>query len=309
MSAPPANLPDPAALRQLLAMGKITQTQHDDVIGILALLGTPANAALAMRPGMPAVAAVAAHGVLVDGDNHAPIHTGNVLHVYLDSASRPGAKPEDLQRGYFARLMLQMDRLPLTAGDAADSAIRLSVVYTALLTDYAKPRVPGPRGDDDDLLHALAVMRDDKPRAVSALEALNAERCLVLLGEPGSGKSSFVNIVTMAMVGELLGGQPTHLAQLTAPVPQDSGPRRDKPPKPQRWDHGPLWPVPLVLRDLALHLARAVPPGVQPDAQGVWQFIAQQLTLAGLADFAPLLRQHLLTEGGLILLDGLDEVP
>ena len=52
-----------------------------------------------------------------------------------------------------------------------------------------------------------------------------------------------------------------------------------------------------------------MPPGVQPDAQGVWQFIAQQLTQAGLADFAPQLRQRLLTDGGLILLDGLDEVP
>ena len=309
MSPAPANLPDPSALRQLLAAGRITQAQHDEVIGILALLGAPSNAAMAMAPGMPAVAAVAAHGVLVDGDNHAPIHTGNVLHVYLDAATRPGAQAADLQRGYFARLLLQMDRLPLTAGDAADSAIRLSAVYTALLTDYARPRAPGSRGDSDALPHALDVMRDDKPRAVSALEALNAERCLVLLGEPGSGKSTFVNIVTMAMVGELLGGQATNLAQLTAPVPQDSGPGRDKPPRPQRWDHGPLWPVPLVLRDLALHLAQAVPPGQQPDAQLVWQFIAQQLAQAGLADFAPLLRQHLLTVGGLILLDGLDEVP
>ena len=309
MSPPPANLPDPAALRPLLAAGRITQAQHDEVIGILALLGAPSNAAMAMAPGMPATTAVAAHGVLVDGDNHAPIHTGNVLHVYLDAATRPGAQAADLQRGYFARLLLQTDRLPLTAGDAADSAIRLSAVYTALLTDYAKPRSPGPRGGGDDLLQALDVMPQDHPRAVSALEALNAERCLVLLGEPGGGKSSFVNIVTMAMVGELLGGQPIDLAQLTAPVPQDSGQRRDKPPQPQRWDHGPLWPVPVVLRDLALHLAQAVAQGQPADAQVVWQFIAQQLAHAGLADFAPLLRQHLLTEGGLILLDGLDEVP
>ncbi len=306
MSTPPSNLPDPAGLQQLLAQGAITQAQHDQVIGVLALLKTPVVATPAQGEGRPAVAA---HAVVVDGDNHAPIHTGNVLHVYLDAAARPGAKPEALQRGYFARLMLQTDRLPLSAGDVADSAIRLSAVYTALLTDYARPTAPGARGSGDELQRALDAMRGEQPRTVSALEAVNAERCLVLLGEPGGGKSTFVNIVTMAMVGELLGGQATNLAQLTAPVPHDKGLGRDKPPQRQRWDHGPLWPVPLVLRDLALHLAHAVPAGRQPDAQVVWQFIAQQLALAGLADFAPLLRQHLLTEGGLILLDGLDEVP
>ena len=303
---PASNPPNLAELQQLLAQGAITRAQFDGVIGVLAMLKTAAGAAVAQGQGSQAVAA---QGVIVDGDNHAPIHTGNILHVYLDAATRSGAKPDALQRGYFARLLLQMDRLPLTAGDAADSAIRLSAVYTALLTDYARPGAPGLRGGSDDLLPVLDGLREGRPRAVSALEALNAERCLVLLGEPGGGKSTFVNIVTMAMVGELLGGQPTHLAQLTAPVPQDSGLRRDKPPKPQRWDHGPLWPVPLVLRDLALHLARAVPSGQAADAQLVWQFIEQQLAQAGLADFAPQLRQHLLTEGGLILLDGLDEVP
>ena len=303
---PSSKPPNLAALQQWLAQGAITQAQFDGVVGVLALRKAPAGAAMAQGDDAKAVAA---HGVLVDGDNHAPIHTGNVLNVYLETASQTDAGPEDLKRGYLARLMLQMDRLPPTMGDAAGLAIRLSAVYTAMLTDYVDSRLTGQPPEADETLGALALMREEHPRAVPALEALNAERCLVLLGEPGGGKSSFVNIVAMAMAGELLSQQSTNLARLTAPVLRDGGLGRDKPPKPQRWDHGALWPVPVVLRDLALYLGKAGDQGGGPNAQAVWQFIEQQLAQASLAEFAPQLRRHLLTVGGLILLDGLDEVP
>ena len=213
MSTPADNLPGPAALQQLLAQGAITQAQHDQVIGVLALLKSSVGAALAQGA---ARQAVAEQGVIVDGDNHAPIHTGNVLHLYLDTAGRPGAKPEDLRRGYFARLLLQMDRLPLPAGDAADSAIRLSAVYTALLTDYARPAPNGSRDDASELLQGLAGMREGRP-PVSALEAPNAERCLLLLGEPGSGLELADGGVELLLgPGPHLGGDQQH-KQVAAP--------------------------------------------------------------------------------------------
>lgn len=71
----------------------------------------------------------------------------------------------------------------------------------------------------------------------------------MLLGGPGSGKSTFVNFLELSMAGELLEIPGPNLESLTAPLPKDGA--DDDEPEPQRWVHGPLLPVPVVLRDLA----------------------------------------------------------
>ena len=61
------------------------------------------------------------------------------------------------------------------------------------------------------------------------------------------------------------------------------------------------------LRDFA---ARGLPkPGRQATATHLWEFIVAELNDCALPDFAPLLRQEWMNKGGLLLLDGLDEVP
>jgi predicted NACHT family NTPase len=132
---------------------------------------------------------------------------------------------------------------------------------------------------------------------------LNAEKKLVLLGGPGSGKSTFVNFVALSMAGELLGMAGPNLATLTAPLPTEQG---DEDPKPQQWDHGALLPVHVVLRDLASQLP---PPGAPVNAEAVWDFIRGRLKQAALGAYAPHLEEALHDRGGLVLLDGLDEVP
>ena len=67
-------------------------------------------------------------------------------------------------------------------------------------------------------------------RKLSAVDALNAEPKLVLLGGPGSGKSTSVSFVALAMAGELLGVAGPNLATLTAPLPRDEREREE--PKP-----------------------------------------------------------------------------
>lgn len=239
-----------------------------------------------------AALAVGAGGVGIAGNNSGLINLG-VLNVLIQQGSRPGASAQALRQAYLATVVTQANQLPLVAADGGATQARLSAVYTALLTRRIKA---------DDAVQALQDRQD--ARHLSALEMLNAERKLVLLGGPGSGKSSFANIVALSMAGELLGLPEPNLARLTAPVP-DTESKRDEAPKPQPWNRGALLPVPVLLRDLAAQLA----PGTPVNADVLWQHLRRRLEQLALADFAPLLHQELLDKGGLILLDGLDEVP
>jgi formylglycine-generating enzyme required for sulfatase activity len=271
------------ALRGLLAAGKISQATFDvaarNVTAELDGDGTIAHGASAF--------AVGAGSVGVQGDNHGVINLGILIQE-----ARPGATPQVLRRAYLARILRQADQLPLFAGDSASAQIRLSAVYTALLTLSEDDTGPGGRGRADGGANRL-----------SALDMLNAAPRLVLLGGPGSGKSTFVNVVALSLAGELLGLPGPSLATLTAPLPGEE--QRDEPPRPQRWDHGPMLPVHVVLRDLASRL----PPANHPvDAQTILAFIRSGLEQAALEDFMPSMLQEL-HRGALILLDGLDEVP
>jgi formylglycine-generating enzyme required for sulfatase activity len=105
------------------------------------------------------------------------------------------------------------------------------------------------------------------------------------------------------MAGELLRANP-NLAVLRAPLPREEDDRKD--PRPQRWDHGALEPVRIILRDLASQLP---PAGAEGNAAMVWAYINGLLQQASLGRYADHLHDHLLSRGGLILFDGLDEVP
>ncbi len=205
------------------------------------------------------------------------------------------AATEELRRRYLSRLMESAGFLalsgidPAVAGSETDASLRLDAVYTALLT-----QTPA----------AIEKLPDRQPRSSAALEQLNRHPRLVLLGDPGSGKSTFANFVALCLAGELLGDEQANLELLTAPLPQEkSGGETPSP----AWDHGPLIPVRVILRDFA---ARSLPDrGAAGTAGGLWRFLAGELERAGVAGYAPHLKQTLQRDGGLILLDGLDEVP
>jgi len=210
--------------------------------------------------------------------------------------------PTALRLSYLNRLLESAGRLSLTgidprAASEAEARLSLSAVYTALLTSTPEPQERREIGQ---------MSWEWEGRRSSALEQLDRQPRLVLLGDPGSGKSTFVNFVALCLAGEALGRPDANLGVLTMPLPPEEDARREGKPTPQPWRHGALLPVRVVLRDFA---ARGLPTASRKaSADDLWRFVAAELGEA-LADYAPHMRRELLEQGGLLLLDGLDEVP
>ena len=168
--------------------------------------------------------------------------------------SLPSTDPVALRQAYLHRLAQQTRRLPLAGvdpkavGTEDAQQLQLAAVYTALFT--RRPRV-----EQEIKLHPRETFPQRIEAAIhniqplSAVEALNREAHLVLLGDPGSGKSTFVNFVGLCLAGELLDDPSANLSLLTAPLPVKKESDQDQP---QPWAHGPLLPVRIVLRDAAL---------------------------------------------------------
>lgn len=256
-------------------------------------------------------------GVLVQGkrnvvatDNSIAIGRdvqGNVILNQYEHLDPNQTDPAALRAAYLSHILDERNQLWLGGIDPRAAAedndrLDLSAVYTALLT----------QSTEQEHLQTSTVMRDAgrQPRRFSALEQLNRQRQLVLLGDPGSGKSTFVNFVTVCLAGSGLEHPRLNLPLLTTPLPQDDEEERrnrDEKPQPQPWDHGALLPIPIVLRDFA---ARGLPKASQrATADHLWRFFTAELQTHALGEAAPLLKKELLEKGGVFLLDGLDEVP
>jgi len=225
---------------------------------------------------------------------------GNYIeHYHAGNDTPKDNPPESLKQSYLLKLLRKAGKLSLAGIDrkaASDSKVQLDIgaIYTALLTHSFKENLDS-----------------NKPRPThrqSALELLNKHAHLVLLGDPGSGKTTFVNYVTWCLAGEQCGHDMANIKMLTSPLPDDKG--KINPDKFQQWDFPEVLPVQIILRDFAAQqLAKTDEPNFQPNAEVLWQHIALNLEKMAMADYIPVLRATLCDPGALVLLDGLDEVP
>lgn len=205
------------------------------------------------------------------------------------------------RESYCSWLIDQVRDVPLAGVDPQSIAeetrrdLDLAAVYTALMTQTTK----------EEVRKGVSLGFDHEHERLSALAVLNQSPRLALLGDPGSGKSTFVNFVALCMAGELSGNAEANLVVLQTPVPDG---KRDEEAQPQPWDHGPLLPVRVVLRDFVARSLAPLPHDQRVNGDTLWRFIVAELPEV-LRDFADRFRAILLNQGGLLLLDGLDEVP
>jgi formylglycine-generating enzyme required for sulfatase activity len=226
------------------------------------------------------------------------IVTGTQINIY-GQVPQPVSDPHaDLEGKYLRWLRKISVELPLAAleDEGADSRgprITLDRVYIALDTRSTVKLSQEEKGKSE------FPYRDERP--LSALEAAAQNPRLALLGEPGSGKSVFVNHLAYELAGARLAGR-TSL---------------------DWWPRQPHLPVRVILRDLAADLAAldlaglaGLPPARRDErlletlqAHMIGQFIAFGLSEEEAGAWAGCLRDQLCLGCCLYIFDGLDEVP
>ncbi len=135
-------------------------------------------------------------------------------------------------------------------------------------------------------------------RRCTALEAAAAAPRLVLLGPPGSGKSSFARYLALSLAGEILGRGQANVERLNDPG--EGTPALEAPAVP--WPHGALLPLFVELKKL--ERSEAFQGSGEVGAEALIAYLSGEDS-----ELARALGAAMAGRGALVILDGLDETP
>src|SRR3990170_4056261 len=221
-----------------------------------------------------------------------PVTQWFIGNIYL------GPEPENPAQALviYCRLVAQATAsLPLRgvdvgASDPTTAGARLGLVNVYIDLDTTTP-VEVTRKWEVTHQPREAMPSEVVTRRMAALEAAIFFRHLVLLGDPGGGKSTIVNFLAHCLAAHALEPKAGWLSHLPG------WPDNEK----------DLLPVVVVLRDFARSLPEKLPAQAEP--RHLWDFIAARLSAQNLGAAAEPLCLALEQGQALVLLDGLDEVP
>jgi len=211
-------------------------------------------------------------------DDSIAIHIAGSVFGNVSVHTGTGPAPKALLAHYLDILIADCQRLKLDVIDEkntvdAAAQLRLGAVYTNLLVTAADEEVAG---SPEEMLK-----QERKPLAAAAFASRHA--CAVILGKPGAGKTTFTDFLCLCIAGEIRKRPEANLALLG-----------------KDWKADKPLPLRITLREYA---ALSLPQGLS-----LWDHLKKGWKDA-LEGFADPVRRHLLEQGGLLVLDGLDEVP
>ncbi|MFQ5614786.1 MAG: NACHT domain-containing protein, partial [Anaerolineae bacterium] len=198
-------------------------------------------------------------------------------------------RPDALRERYLRELWDDCVTLKTTTFKAATGQEAPELELSAVFTDLDVLEVD--LRDLDDKAAQSGGRAGHEERRQPALAVLSNHPKLVLLGDPGSGKSTLVDFVTLCLAGDWLRFSDVNLKRLGS-----------------AWTLPRLLPLRVILRDYA---ARG-----QPNGRSLWQFVQDELAATqtsggeNLAACAGVIEEALRQpDGAILLLDGVDEVP
>jgi formylglycine-generating enzyme required for sulfatase activity len=245
-----------------------------------------------------------AGGIAVLGDINTEggdfVNRDKIINIYQGRYEGQDPRTDAEKRQIYCQYIAQragalplrgMDRKESDAGSKR-STLSLAGVYTGLdiqqstsekmMEDMLAKGKWREKGLKD--VRNLAKDDEDKIRPISALEAATLSRKWVLLGDPGSGKTTFVNYLTQVLAQQ-------NFENLSAWKEEERG----------------ILPIVIILRDF-YRWAQSKGEN-KANANHLWKFICHDLETKNLL-FAEKLLENALEGGKAILMfDGLDEVP